>query len=59
MKSELNNEIAIRPRLADPPVYLLDFLEAENTRLRRTVIELSLDTLVLKDALNCNGRNAY
>jgi hypothetical protein len=32
------------------PVSLLAFLEAENARLRRTVIELALDTMDLRDA---------
>jgi len=36
------------------PVSLLAFLEAENARLRRTVIELALDTMDLRDALRTN-----
>jgi hypothetical protein len=52
MKSELNN---LKPQLRCLPVNLLDFLEADNSRLRRTVIELSLDVLVLRDALNGSG----
>jgi hypothetical protein len=31
---------------------LLSFLEAENIRLRRTVMELSLDTMALREALS-------
>jgi hypothetical protein len=52
MKSELN-EIDLERQ---PPIRLLDFLEAENSRLRRAVIELSLDTLILRDALRRSGR---
>jgi hypothetical protein len=52
MKSKLNN---LKPQPRCLPVNLLDFLEADNSRLRRTVIELSLDVLVLRDALNGNG----
>jgi hypothetical protein len=52
MKYELNN---LKPQPRCVPVNLLNFLEAENSRLRRTVIELSLDVLVLRDALNGNG----
>ena len=33
------------------PISLLSVLEAENVRLRERVIELSLDTLVLREAL--------
>jgi hypothetical protein len=33
------------------PVSLLAFLEAENARLRQTVIELALDTMDVRDAL--------
>jgi hypothetical protein len=47
MKSELNS---LKPQPRCLPVNLLDFLEADNSRLRRTVIELSLDVLVLRDA---------
>jgi len=35
-------------------VNLLAFLEAENARLRRTVIELALDTMDMRDALRKN-----
>jgi hypothetical protein len=55
MKSELNN---LKPPPRCLPVNLLDFLEADNSRLRRTVIELSLDVVVLRDALNGNGLGA-
>jgi hypothetical protein len=34
------------------PISLLSVLEAENIRLRQSVVELSLDTLVLREALN-------
>src|SRR5579864_7814545 len=51
MSQEDADTIAIRAPPADRPINLLDFLEMENTKLRRAVIELSLDTLVLKDAL--------
>lgn len=33
------------------PISLLSVLEAENIRLRRAVVELSLDTLALREAL--------
>ena len=33
------------------PISLLSVLEAENFRLRQAVVELSLDTLVLREAL--------
>jgi hypothetical protein len=60
MKSELNNVKHLRSQPQCPLVDLRDFLEAENNRLRQTVIELSLETLALRDALNGNGcpRNA-
>ena len=34
------------------PISLLSVLDAENFRLRQAVVELSLDTLMLKEALN-------
>ena len=34
------------------PISLLSVLDAENFRLRQAVVELSLDTVVLKEALN-------
>ncbi len=33
-------------------ISLLSFLEAENIRLRQTVVELSRDTMALREALN-------
>jgi hypothetical protein len=33
------------------PITLLSFLQAENVRLRRTVMELSLDAKALREAL--------
>jgi hypothetical protein len=54
MESELNDKVNLTSQPQCLPVNLLDFLEAENNRLRRTVIELSLDTLALRDALNGN-----
>ena len=33
------------------PISLLSVLEAENIRLRQSVVELSLDTMVLREAL--------
>jgi len=36
------------------PVSLLAFLEAENVRLRQTVVELALNTMALRDALRTN-----
>ena len=36
------------------PIRLLAFLEAENVRLRSTVVELSLDTMALREMLNTN-----
>jgi hypothetical protein len=33
------------------PISLLSVLEAENCRLRQAVVELSLDTVVLREAL--------
>ena len=55
MESELNDKVNLTLQPQCLPVNLLDFLEAENNRLRRTVIELSLDTLALRDALNGNA----
>jgi hypothetical protein len=54
MESELNDKVNLTSQPQCLPVNLLDFLEAENNRLRRTVIELSLDTLALRDALKGN-----
>jgi hypothetical protein len=56
MKSELNNEDHPTSQSQCPSVNLLDFLEAENHRLRQTVIELSLDTLALREALYRKNR---
>jgi hypothetical protein len=58
MKSDLVDEKSTRPVPADRPIDVLDFLEAENTKLRTAVIELSLDMLVLKDALKGKRWNA-
>jgi hypothetical protein len=58
MKSELNHEVDVKLHPQSQPVNLLDFLEAENSRLRQAVVELSLDTLVLRDTLRGGGRNA-
>ena len=33
------------------PISILSFLEAENIRLRQAVVELSLDTMALREAL--------
>ena len=33
------------------PVHLLEFLEAQNAELRQTVAQLSLDTMMLREAL--------
>jgi hypothetical protein len=40
------------PEPERPPTSLLSFLQAENIRLRQAVLELSLDTTALKEALN-------
>ena len=36
------------------PISLLSFLEAENIRLRQVVVELSRDTMALREALKKN-----
>jgi hypothetical protein len=36
------------------PISLLAFLEAENCKLRNTVAQLQLDTMVLREALQKN-----
>jgi hypothetical protein len=41
---------------ACPPISLLSVLEAENIRLRQTVVELLIDTISLQEALH--GRKA-
>jgi hypothetical protein len=38
-------------KLKSEPISLLSVLEGENFRLRQAVVELSLDTLVLREAL--------
>jgi hypothetical protein len=38
------------------PTSLLAFLEAENSRLRHTVVELALDTMLLREALSSDAR---
>jgi hypothetical protein len=59
MKSQVNRRYIVDKTLGPQPrcllVNLLDTLEAENSRLRRTVVELSLDTLALREALNGDG----
>ena len=54
MESKLNSKVNLTSQPQCLPVSLLGFLEAENNRLRRIVIELSLDTLALREALNGN-----
>jgi hypothetical protein len=59
MKSELDNRARLSSQSQQLPVDLLAFLEEENRRLRQAVVELSLDTLALRDALKGNcPRNA-
>jgi hypothetical protein len=41
------------------PISLLSFLQAENIRLRRTVMELSLHAKVLREALKARKPQTY
>jgi hypothetical protein len=45
-----HNQDYVKPK--SPPIIMLSALKAENFRLRQAVVELSLDTVVLKEALN-------
>ena len=47
-----SNKKSLKPE--NPQISILSFLQAENTRLRQQVVELSLDMLVLKEALEKN-----
>ena len=42
---------------ASEPTSILSFLEAENVRLRQAVVELSLDTMALREALQLTARD--
>jgi hypothetical protein len=56
----VRNNTKINPKSQDnvasdcQPVSLLAYLEAENARLRRTVVELALDTMDLRDVVRKN-----
>jgi hypothetical protein len=54
LKSKKDNLKSQKLRYATSPVRpvnLLEFLEAQNAELRQTVAQLSLDTMILREAL--------
>jgi hypothetical protein len=54
LKSKKDNPKSQKLRCATNParpVHLLEFLEAQNAELRQTVAQLSLDTMILREAL--------
>ena len=54
LKSKKDNPKSQKLRYATNParpVNLLEFLEAQNAELRQTVAQLSLDTMILREAL--------
>jgi len=42
-------------KFSSHPISLLAFLQAENCRLRNTVVQLKLDTIALQEASQDNG----